>query len=149
MAVKDENKIPELLNALQKEKEEILRKAGAFLEGAIKQTITEGRSEWPPLSPATIAKKKSSRPLVDTGKLRDSVTHKVEAEQNRVLVGVFGKEAIIAAVHEFGTNRAGRGHKVTIPQRSFLRSTFDEKKDEIERLIDAEVEKVIRRHTVR
>ncbi len=139
MTVKDENKIPDLLNALQKEKEEILRKAGAFLEGAIKQTITEGRSEWPPLKPETIRRKKSSRPLIDTGKLRNSITHKVEADRNRVLVGVFGEYAVVAAVHEFGA--PGKN----IPERGYIRPTFDEKKDEVRRLIESEVNRLIER----
>lgn len=33
----------------------------------------------------------------------------------------------IALVHEFGTTKAGRNRQVTIPQRSFIRSTFDDK----------------------
>ena len=140
--IRDVNKIPELLNALPKEKEQILRKAGAFLEGAIKQKITEGDPSWPPLKPETIKRKGSSKPLIDTGKLRASITHKVE--DDKALVGIFSGEALnYAAVHEFGAPRKN------IPERSYLRKTFDEKKDEIERLIDAEIEKVIRRHTIR
>ena len=140
--IRDVNKIPELLNALPKEKEQILRKAGAFLEGAIKQKITQGDPSWPPLKPETIKRKGSSKPLIDTGKLRASITHKVE--DDKALVGIFSGEALnYAAVHEFGAPRKN------IPERSYLRKTFDEKKDEIERLIDAEIEKVIRRHTIR
>jgi len=140
--IRDMNKIPELLNALPKEKEQILRKAGVFLEGAIKQKITQGDPSWPPLKPETIKRKGSSKPLIDTGKLRASITHKVE--DDKALVGIFSGEALnYAAVHEFGAPRKN------IPERSFLRKTFDEKKDEIERLIDAEIEKVIRRHTIR
>jgi len=140
--IRDVNKIPELLNALPKEKEQILRKAGAFLEGAIKQKITEGDPSWPPLKPETIKRKGSSKPLINTGKLRASITHKVE--DDKALVGIFSGEALnYAAVHEFGAPRKN------IPERSYLRKTFDEKKDEIERLIDAEIEKVIRRHTIR
>ena len=35
--------------------------------------------------------------------------------------------ALVAAVNEFGTTRAGKDHNIVIPERSFLRSTFDEK----------------------
>lgn len=140
--IKDVNKIPNLLNSLEKEKEEILKKAGAFLEGAIKETITKGRSEWPPLKPETIKRKGSSKPLIDTGKLRASITHKVEGDV--VKVGVFGEEqALIAAVHEFGSP------KKNIPQRSFMRVTADEKEKDVQRLVDEEVEKVIKRNTLR
>jgi len=36
--------------------------------------------------------------------------------------------AQIAAVQEFGTTRAGAGNTVTIPERPFLRSNFDDRK---------------------
>jgi hypothetical protein len=54
-----------------------------------------------------------------------------------VKVGVMeGPLVVIAASNEFGTNRAGRGNSVTIPERSYMRSTFDEKKDEWTKLTD-------------
>ncbi len=37
--------------------------------------------------------------------------------------------AEIAAVQEFGTNKAGKSKNVVIPERSFLRSTADENKE--------------------
>ncbi len=46
-----------------------------------------------------------------------------------ILDAVSGKSfevAEIAAVHEFGTTKAGRNNSVTIPERSFMRSTFDD-----------------------
>lgn len=153
MAVKDTNRIPALLNKLKGEKERILRKAGAFMEGEIKKTITSGRPDWKKLNPATIKRKKSSKPLMDTGAMRNAVTHKAEPENDRVLVGIFrasaevgenikGEEAVnIAAVHEFGSPKRG------IPKRSFIRSTFDEKKDEAEKLIESEVGKVLKQYS--
>jgi len=141
--IKDVNRTTDLLKALEDGKNEILRIVGAFLEGQIKQTITRGRAEWPPLSPETIKRKGSSKPLIDTGKLRNSVTHKVEG--NAVKVGVFGEEAVIAAVHEFGTTKAGRGHKVVIPSRPFIRPTVDENIQEVEKIVGREIEKVLRR----
>ena len=43
--------------------------------------------------------------------------------------GVFeGEIAEYAAANEFGTKIAGRNKNVIIPERSFLRSTFDDKK---------------------
>jgi|Deesub1362B_J571_1020462.scaffolds.fasta_scaffold00499_29 phage gpG-like protein len=138
--IRDRNKIPELLNSLPKEKERILRKAGAFLEGAVKEKITQGDPSWPPLRPETVKRKGSSKPLIDTGKLRTSITHKVE--EDKALIGIFSGEALnYAAVHEFGSP------KRNIPERSYLRKTFDEKRNEIEKLIDAEIEKVLRRYS--
>ena len=43
----------------------------------IKKTIRRTPSEWPPLSESTIKRKKSSKPLIDTGQLINSLTHKV------------------------------------------------------------------------
>ena len=147
ITIKDRDRTADLINALSEGKERILREVGAFLEGKIKETITKGRPEWPPLSPETLeARRKkgrfSTKPLLDTGHLRNSVTHKVEG--NAVKVGVFGEEAIIAAVHEFGTTRAGRGHKVSIPARPFIRPTVDENIEEVEKIVGREVEKVIK-----
>lgn len=139
--IKDINKIIELLDSLPKEKERILRIAGAFLEGKIKEKITYSDPDWPPLKPETVKRKGSSKPLIDTGKLRNSITHKVEGD--KALVGVFAEDvSIYAEVHEFGSPRKN------IPERSFLRKTFDEQKDEIEKLIDAEIEKVLRRSLI-
>jgi len=146
MTVKDTNHIPKLLNELKGEKERILRKAGAFMEGAIKNKITEGDPAWKPLSPVTIARKKSSKPLKDTGTMRNAVTHKPELEKDRVLVGVFslsGEEdrVSIAYTHEFGSP------KRRIPRRSFLRTSFDEKKEDAAKLIENEVNKTISRYS--
>jgi hypothetical protein len=44
--------------------------------GLIQQRIADGIA--PPNAPSTIARKKSSKPLVDTGQLRGSITHRVE-----------------------------------------------------------------------
>jgi phage gpG-like protein len=50
---------------------------GAWGASAVKATITEGDGVPPPLAPATIARKGSSRPLVDTGRLLASITWEV------------------------------------------------------------------------
>jgi hypothetical protein len=48
-----------------------LKRAGLMAEGDIKKRIASGIN--PPLSPITIARKKSSVPLIDTGQLRASI----------------------------------------------------------------------------
>ncbi len=50
---------------------------GLFGAAEVKKTITKGARIPPKLKPATIARKGSSRPLVDTGRLLNSVTHQV------------------------------------------------------------------------
>lgn len=49
-----------------------LAQLGVFWEGKIKQTFRDG--VFAPLRPATIARKGSSKPLIDSGQLRQSVT---------------------------------------------------------------------------
>lgn len=58
--------------------EQALDQLGAMVASEIKKTITSGEPIPPPLKPATIAAKGSDRPLVDTGRLVGSITHKVE-----------------------------------------------------------------------
>ena len=49
---------------------------GQYVVGLVKQRIANGIA--PPNSPYTIANKGSSKPLIDTGQLRNSITYKVE-----------------------------------------------------------------------
>lgn len=56
--------------------EKALGKLGLWGQNAVKQTITKDGVP-PPLKPATIKRKGSSRPLVDTGQLLNSITFKV------------------------------------------------------------------------
>jgi hypothetical protein len=51
--------------------QEVLKEVGAFQKGIVQQEIREGSFE--PNSPATIKKKGSSKPLIDTGLMRQSV----------------------------------------------------------------------------
>jgi phage gpG-like protein len=163
--IHDRNNIPRLLNAFPKEKELILEVVGSFLEGKVKEKIEKGDPEWKPLHPFTIQRKKSDKPLYDTGAhILNRITHKVEGDI--VKVGVFGESALVAAVHEFGckikvTEKMRRflhtqglhlrkdTEYITIPQRSYLRKTFDEQKDEIERLIGEEVKAVVEKFVIK
>lgn len=52
-----------------------LEKLGAFYQGAIKTIFLRG--QFAPLKPATIARKGSNKPLIDTGQLRGSVDFEV------------------------------------------------------------------------
>lgn len=57
-------------------------------------------------------------------------------EKNETVEGALTL-AGIGAVHEFGTDKAGRGNKVKIPERSFLRMPLESGQEQIE----AEVQK--------
>lgn len=51
--------------------EQALKKVGLFGEKSIQEAITDGTYE--PNAPSTVRRKKSSKPLIDTGKMRQSV----------------------------------------------------------------------------
>ncbi|MGE7988950.1 hypothetical protein [Lysinibacillus fusiformis] len=62
-------------------------------------------------------------------------------------VGVYGSDdsyyAMIAAVHEFGiTIRKAKG-SIVLPERSFLRTTFDEKNDEWFKFVKKQMPKLL------
>ncbi len=50
---------------------------GQWVENAIKKKITDGDPSWRALLPATIARKGSSKALLDTTQMRSAVTHAV------------------------------------------------------------------------
>lgn len=53
-----------------------LGQMGAMAQGIVQQYIVDG--DFAPLSPVTIARKGSSKPLIDTGQMRQSVSYVVE-----------------------------------------------------------------------
>jgi hypothetical protein len=81
----------------------------------------------PPNAPSTIARKGHGRTLIDTELMKNEIDYEISDENGtkRGLIGVFGERARIAEIHEYGSSD-GR-----IPERSFQRSSFDEKKEEI------------------
>ena len=103
-----------------------LEQAGEFLAGKMVDKITSGIS--PPLKPATIKAKGSSTPLIDTAEMIENITHKLDGD-DAVEVGVFGEPAFRATVHEFGAPSRN------IPERSFVRSSFNENKKGIVNII--------------
>jgi hypothetical protein len=54
-----------------------LNAVGAWGTATIKKTITQGAGVPPPLAPATIERKGSSRPLVDKGRLLNAITWQI------------------------------------------------------------------------
>ena len=116
-------------------------RVGNYGASQIKKGIVSGApggQTFALLSPLTVERKHSSKPLIDKGDLVGSVTYQV-VDANNVFIGVKkGKEVNIAAVHEFGCTigvtpkmRAYLHHQgvhlkastqyVHIPPRPFLR----------------------------
>jgi phage virion morphogenesis protein len=91
-------------------------------------------SRWQPLSAATLALRarrgrSGTKPLVDTGTMKTNISYSADGDGLAIAVN---RE--FAHVHQFGTNRAGRGRKATIPKRPFL-GLSDADIDGIERTV--------------
>nr|WP_326203632.1 hypothetical protein [uncultured Oscillibacter sp.] len=56
--------------------EEALKKIGIHMKGIVQKTIKEG--SFVPNAPSTIRKKGSDKPLIDTGRLRQSVNYHIK-----------------------------------------------------------------------
>lgn len=125
IGVKRESKLDQYKQDLESNIQDRLAVAGAFLEKEMTHKIDAGLS--PALLPATVKRKGSDTPLFDTGELLDQISHDVSGDT--VEVGVFGSRAQIAKYHEFGAPGAH------IPERSFMRSAFNENKKKIKKIV--------------
>ena len=56
-----------------------MNKMGSYTKGLMQREIRDG--EYAPNAPSTIRKKKSSHPLIDTGRMRQSVVYEVRKEE--------------------------------------------------------------------
>ena len=56
--------------------EEVLNSIGSFTKGKMQLEIKNG--DWEPNSPYTIAKKGSDKPLIDTGRMRQSIVYVIK-----------------------------------------------------------------------
>jgi len=57
-----------------------LKRAGLAGQNAARNWFTDPRNNWAPNAPSTIRRKKSDKPLIDTGALRASITYVVSEE---------------------------------------------------------------------
>jgi hypothetical protein len=78
---------------------DILKKTPEYATARVKQAVTDGC-----LIVEADAKKKV---VVDTGRLRSSITHEVEAVTGEPIVGKIGSNVLYAPYIEYGTGRAG------------------------------------------
>lgn len=58
--------------------EDILKTLGVFQKGLVQQKIVDGSFE--PNAPSTIRKKHSDKPLIDTGRMRQSVNYVIKSK---------------------------------------------------------------------
>jgi len=78
-------------------------------------------------------RKGKARPLIDTGRLRNSISFSASPFDVHV-----GSNLIYARIHQMG-GKAGRGRKVTIPARPYLGLSEDDQ-EEIAALVQEHVE---------
>lgn len=108
-------------------------KSADYLKNKMVQKV---ESNIPPaLKTETIKRKGSSVALFDTGELYSQIDADIQRVSAKV--GVIGSKAEIATHHEFGAPAAG------IPERSFIRSTFNEEKGKMEKIVAGEIKKEI------
>jgi phage gpG-like protein len=89
----------------------IIARACELVARQAKRAIGKQHELWPPLKPATIARKlRGNTPLLETGEMRDSIEWTVHG-----LEGEVGSNNDKAVWHELGTSH--------IPPRSFLASS--------------------------
>lgn len=134
----DWHKIARYLQAIWEDKTKpiALNRLASFYERQIKQNIKSGGAltgkSFAPLAESTIRRKGSSKPLIDTGEMLNSIITEI-IDDNTAFVGIKsgtrhsgGKEdtAQIAAVHEFGALIPGGD----VPARPFIRPVLEDEK---------------------
>ena len=92
---------------MKAEEHHALDKGGQIIEDEAKRVIGTYDYNWPPLAESTLDHKSADTPLLETGELRDSITHVVRGKS--VFIGSDLEKAVW---QELGTP--------SIPPRSFL-----------------------------
>lgn len=113
-----QNQIDRLGAGLDDNRFLLMKKLAGTMHHAVRQNFRQGgRPKWLGL------KYRNSKPLVDTGALRDSVSQNYDND-----TAIVGTNRVYAAIHHFG-GMAGRNRKVRIPARPFLALTNEDKQD--------------------
>lgn len=114
----DDREVQEMLQDLADRihnRRPLMQKLAGIMHDAVEENFKqEGRPQW---KPSKRAIRQGGKTLQDTGSLAASISQRYN--NNSVIVGTNKK---YAAIHQFG-GKAGRGRKVTIPPRPFLRLT--------------------------
>ena len=120
----------EMILEVDHRRRESLEIAAVAIEEGAKEAIGTYAYGWAPLAPSTLEKKAADTPLLETGQLRDSITHSVDANEARV-----GSNEDTAVWQELGTSH--------IPPRSFLVETATRKREQIIAAIGNEIFKLL------
>lgn len=142
MTVKDVNNIPKLLGDIDAILERVARKVGMYMEMKLIEMIDRQWAGWEPLDPKTVKRKRSTKAWVDTGELRNLITHVVGGRISKIVkVGIFEHEkGLIAHFLEFGTEH--------IPERPLFRLVFDLEKEKVIEMIQKELNRELERYLI-
>jgi HK97 gp10 family phage protein len=91
--------------------EAVVERACQIVEDKAKEAIGTHSYGWPPLASSTLSHKAADTPLLETGAMRDSLSHHVSRE-GREVVGEVGSNLDRSVYAELGTSKQ--------PPRSFL-----------------------------
>lgn len=110
----------ERLAALGEDQGPVLEEIGRAWKAKVQLTFHTGTDPWG--EPWEPLKYRIGQPLRHTGHLMNSIDYRVEEHVLEVGTnyGQLPGGGSIAAVHQFGTYRAGRGRNVRIPARPFF-----------------------------
>ena len=139
---------------VDQEIKDVMYNAGMDLRNAIIRKINSNIP--PPNAPSTVKKKKSSKTLVDSGNMINSVDVQIIEETEGSIdvgAGIFDEGvAEYAIANEFGSVRTlttknkdnvdemHQGYSVVvIPERSFIRTAYDESIEEIMAQVNEEI----------
>jgi phage gpG-like protein len=107
--------------------QKVLEDAAKIVETEAKRVIGTYDYGWTPLKPSTVARKaRGDTPLLETGKMRESIEHSVGIRE-----AVVGSNDDRAVFQELGTP--------TIPPRSFLAGAAIHKESEVHHVIGREM----------
>jgi len=93
--------------AMEAARHRALDRGGEIIETEAKRVIGTYDYGWELLAESTLARKSADTPLLETGEMRDSISHQVVGDSVQI-----GSDNQKAVWHELGTSR--------IPPRSFL-----------------------------
>ncbi len=93
-----QNLLQELMKNLHSPTAALHAIGNTLIDSFITNFEVGGRPPWVPLSPKTLRKKRTKKILVETGRLRDSITYRLP----RPNVLEIGTNVVYAAAHQFG-----------------------------------------------
>ena len=85
-----------------------------LVTSTIQRFEREQAPDGTPWKPSARAEEEGGQTLTDTGRLRQSITHRVRGDGVEV-----GTNVVYGAIHQFG-GEAGRNKSVTLPARPYL-----------------------------